>query len=219
MAKGHQPGAARAIVAGFGGSGRHGATLCGSGRGRSILEVVVRAVAGPLRRGAALEELRGMLRCRRAAPAAARSAGSRPILRCSSTRSMNWSACRRRSSATIGGRVESVEMTMTRLPGLDSVDQRAEIAVTGEQHHLIDIPSELHDVDRELDIHVALDLAAPHEVGEFLGGLGHHLVAVVIEPIDQGLDRRIFGVIEKGGVVEGADQATSVCRKKPRSRL
>jgi hypothetical protein len=41
---------------------------------------------------------------------------------------------------------------------------------------------------------------------ELLGGLGHHGVAVVVEPIDQGPDRRIFLVLDKGGIIERAYQ-------------
>jgi hypothetical protein len=44
---------------------------------------------------------------------------------------------------------------------------------------------ELHGVDRELDVHVALDLAAAGLVDELLGGLGDDRVAVVVEPVDQ----------------------------------
>ena len=40
-------------------------------------------------------------------------------------------------------------------------DQRAEIAVTRKQHHLVDMFGEFHGIDRELDIHVALDLRRP----------------------------------------------------------
>src|SRR5680860_1254004 len=46
----------------------------------------------------------------------ARSAGSRPISFCRFARSINWSAWRRSSSATIGGFVVRVETTLTRLP-------------------------------------------------------------------------------------------------------
>ena len=55
---------------------------------------------------------------------------------------------------------------------LDGFDQRAEIAVAGKQHHLIDMIGQLHRVDGELDIHVALDLAAAAGVDELLGRLG-----------------------------------------------
>src|SRR6516162_11365968 len=37
--------------------------------------------------------------------------------------------------------------------------KRTKIAVTGEQHHLVDVFGELHRVDRELDVHIAFHLA------------------------------------------------------------
>jgi hypothetical protein len=42
---------------------------------------------------------------------------------------------------------------------------------------------ELHRVHRELDVHVAPDLAAAASVDEFLGRLGDDGVAVVVEPV------------------------------------
>jgi hypothetical protein len=65
---------------------------------------------------------------------------------------------------------------------------------------------ELERVDRELDIHVALDLAAPARVHEFLGWLRHHPVAVVIEPVDKRPDRRIFLILDDRRIIEGANQ-------------
>src|ERR1035437_1727006 len=50
---------------------------------------------------------------------------------------------------------------------LHRFDQRAEIAVAGKQYDLIDMLGELHRIDREFDIHVALDLAAAAGVDEF----------------------------------------------------
>ncbi len=64
----------------------------------------------------------------------------------------------------------------------------------------------LEHVDRQLDVHVALDAAPAHRVGELLGRLGDHRVAVVIEPIDQRPDRRVFLVLEQRSVVERPDQ-------------
>src|ERR1700732_5219072 len=65
---------------------------------------------------------------------------------------------------------------------------------------------EFHRIDRELDVHVALDLAPPAGVDEFLGRLGDNGVAVVIEPVDQGADRRILLIFDNRGVVERAYQ-------------
>ena len=68
---------------------------------------------------------------------------------------------------------------------LHRLDQRAEIAVPGKQHHVVDVRGDLHGVDRELDIHVAFDLAAAGLIDEFFGRLGDDRIAVVIEPVDQ----------------------------------
>ena len=63
---------------------------------------------------------------------------------------------------------------------LQGAHQRTEVAVTGEQHDMVQILDEAHGVDRQLDVHVAFDLAAAQRVGEFLGGLGHHRVTIVV---------------------------------------
>ncbi len=72
---------------------------------------------------------------------------------------------------------------------------------------MVEILRHLHDVDGELDIHVALDLAPPGRVRVLLGRLCHHRVAVVVEPVDEGPDRRVFLVTEQGGVIKRPDQA------------
>jgi hypothetical protein len=115
--------------------------------------------AGALLGCTALQELRYMPRL---AGFAGRAFGRiRLILGCSSTMSTNWSAWRRSSSAIIGGCVEVVKDYADAHPtALHRLDQRAEIAVAGEQHHVVDVAGEFHGVDGELDIHVAFDLAA-----------------------------------------------------------
>ena len=65
---------------------------------------------------------------------------------------------------------------------------------------------ELHGIDRELDVHVAFDLAAAGLVDEFLGRLGDDRVAVVVEPVDQRADRGIFLILDHRGVIERAQQ-------------
>ncbi|MGY4339214.1 hypothetical protein ACVWW3_004120 [Bradyrhizobium sp. LM2.9] len=47
---------------------------------------------------------------------------------------------------------------------------------------------ELQGLDREFDVHVALDRALSGRVDELLRGLRHDGVAVVVEPIEQRLD-------------------------------
>ena len=68
---------------------------------------------------------------------------------------------------------------------LHRFDQRAEISVAGEEHDLIDVVGKLHRIDCKLDVHIALDLPVAVGIDKFLGGLGNHGKAVVIEPIEQ----------------------------------
>src|SRR5580704_14324963 len=89
---------------------------------------------------------------------------------------------------------------------LHGLDQAAEIAVAREQDHVVEVLGHLEHVYGKLDVHVALDLAAAHGVGEFLGRLGDHGVAVVVQPIDQRADRRVFLILDQRRVVVGADQ-------------
>jgi SAM-dependent methyltransferase len=134
------------------------------------------------------------------------SRGGRPMTSRSSSSSMKLSAWRRRSSAIIGGLDRIVETTETRTPCAAGLDQRLEVAVAREQHDVIDRRRQFHGIDRQLDVHVALDLPAALAVGVFLGGLGHHREAVVVQPVDQRPDRRVFLALEQRGVVEGAQQ-------------
>jgi hypothetical protein len=89
---------------------------------------------------------------------------------------------------------------------LHRLDQGAEVAVTREQHHLVDVLGELHGVDGKLDFHVALDLAMAAGVDELFGQLGDDGEAVVVQPVDQGADRREFLVLKDRGVIERAPQ-------------
>ena len=107
------------------------------------------------------------------ARAAGRSDGSRPILDCSSTISRKTSAWRRNSSATIGGWVEMVETTVTRTPRRCTASTSERKSPSPENSTIWSIDAgDLHGIDRELDVHVALDLAAAGLVDEFLGRLG-----------------------------------------------
>jgi hypothetical protein len=47
---------------------------------------------------------------------------------------------------------------------------------------------DLHGIDCELNVHVALNLAPPAMIDELLRRLGNDRVAVVFEPIDQWSD-------------------------------
>src|SRR5690606_16522788 len=55
-------------------------------------------------------------------------------------------------------------------------------------------------------IHVAFDLAAAHGIRELLGGLGDDLVPVIVEPIDQRTDRRVFLVLYQCRVIIGPQE-------------
>jgi hypothetical protein len=75
---------------------------------------------------------------------------------------------------------------------LQGLHQPPEVAVAGEQHHVVQVRGEVQRVHRHLDVHAALDPAAPGGVRELLGRLGHDGVAVVAEPIHEGAERRIL---------------------------
>src|SRR5229473_938658 len=92
---------------------------------------------------------------------------------------------------------------------LHRFDQGPEVAVAGEQHHVVDRPGDFHGVHGELDIHVALDLAPAGLVDELLGRLGHDGVAVVVEPVDQRANRGIFLILDHCGVIERAQQISA----------
>jgi hypothetical protein len=57
-----------------------------------------------------------------------------------------------------------------------------------------------------LDVHVALNLAPPGLVDEFLGRLGDDGIAIVVQPIDERLERRMFIILEDDSVIERSQQ-------------
>ncbi len=71
---------------------------------------------------------------------------------------------------------------------------------------MIDMRRHFHHIDGQFDIHVALHLPAAHGIGVFLGRLGHHGEAVIVEPVDQRPQRRIFLILDQGRVIESAHQ-------------
>jgi hypothetical protein len=93
--------------------------------------------------------------------------------------------------------------------GLRLAMTRPEHSIAGEQRDLIDMLSDFHRIDREFDVHVALQLAAAGGVDVFLGRLGYDGVAVVIQPIDQGADRREVLIFNDCGVIESAQQGAA----------
>lgn len=89
---------------------------------------------------------------------------------------------------------------------LRGLKQAAEIAIAGKKDDMVDLVAHFHHVDGELDVDIALDLLAALRIDELLGGLRHHRVAIIIEPVDKRADRRVILILDEGGVIEGADQ-------------
>src|ERR1700722_15910820 len=87
--------------------------------------------------------------------------------------------------------------------------QRAEITVSGEQNDLVDVLGEIQRIDRNLDIHIAFDLALAVGIDVLLGGLRDHRVAVVVEPVDQRLNRGRFLIFNYRRVIEGTHEGTA----------
>lgn len=89
---------------------------------------------------------------------------------------------------------------------LQGIHQRSKVTVAREEHDMVNVRRDLQGVDREFDIHVAFDFAPAHGIGKLFGRLGHHGEAVVVQPVDERFDRRIFVILQEGGVVECAQQ-------------
>jgi hypothetical protein len=51
---------------------------------------------------------------------------------------------------------------------LHRLNKRAKITVAGKQHHSVDVGRDLHGIDCELNVHVALNLAPPAMIDELL---------------------------------------------------
>ena len=96
---------------------------------------------------------------------------------------------------------------------LHRLDQAAEIAIAGEQHDMIQNRRHFDHIDGQFDVHIALNFALPGGIGEFLGRLGHHGIAIVIEPIDERANRRIFLILDQGGIVKSADQTAALAKR------
>jgi hypothetical protein len=101
---------------------------------------------------------------------------------------MKTSACRRSSSAIIEGWLTSVETRDVHAAPLDRLDQGTEIAIAGEQHHLINVFSDLHSINGKLDVHVALNFAAASGIDKFFGRLSRDGKAIVVQPVHQTSD-------------------------------
>jgi hypothetical protein len=94
-------------------------------------------------------------------------------------------------------------------PALHGLNQRTEGAVAGKQRDLIDVLGELHGINRKLDVHVTLHLAATAGVDKLLSGLRYDGKAVVTKPVDERPKRRRLLIFEGGGVIERAHQGAA----------
>lgn len=98
----------------------------------------------------------------------------------------------------MGGEVRIVLTTLTRTPlRWHASTKRREIAVARKDHDVVNMFAHFHHVDGEFDVHIAFDLAATKRVGESLGRLRDHGIAVVIQPIDQRANGGIFFVFDQ----------------------
>ncbi len=88
---------------------------------------------------------------------------------------------------------------------LNRLDQPTKIAIAGKDHDMIQMWLDFHYIHGQLDMNIAFDLLAACGVSKFLGGFGHHGVAVVVQPIDQRPDRGTLLFFHHGGVIKGAD--------------
>src|SRR5579872_680757 len=66
----------------------------------------------------------------------------------------------------------------------------------------------LHSIHGKLDVHIAFHLAPSAGVDEFLSRLGNDGVTIMIEPVDHGMNRRIFLILIDGRIVERADESS-----------
>src|SRR5262245_13961303 len=85
-------------------------------------------------------------------------------------------------------------------------DKRPKVSVTRKEHHVIDRVGNFHGIDRELDVHVSFDFAPTSLIHEFLGRLGDDRITVVVEPVDQRANRRIFLILDYRRVIKGTQQ-------------
>ena len=89
-------------------------------------------------------------------------------------------------------------------PTLNCLHKRAEISVAGEKNHLVDLIGQIHGIHGQFDVNASFELAAAALVRELFHGLQDDNVAIVIEPICQRADRRIFLIFNNSRVVECA---------------
>src|SRR6478672_10702797 len=68
---------------------------------------------------------------------------------------------------------------------------------------------EFHGIDREFDMHIALHPAPSAVIQEFLGWFGDDGVAVVIEPVEQGSNRRILLILNDRCVIKRSNEISA----------
>ena len=76
--------------------------------------------------------------------------------------------------------------------------------VAGEQNHLVDLMRETHGIDGQLDVNASFELSAATRIRKLFDRLHDDNVAIVIEPIGQWADRRIFLIFNNSRVVKRA---------------
>ena len=74
---------------------------------------------------------------------------------------------------------------------------------------MVHVRRKLHRIDSKLDIHIALNFAAALAVGELLGWLSDHIKAVIVQPVDQRADRRIFVIFQQSCIIKRAQKLTT----------
>ena len=122
--------------------------------------------------------------------------------------SMNSSAWRRSSSATMEGCVTFVETTETRTPFLRcTASTRERKSPSPEKSdEMVDVVGHFHGVHGQLDVHTSLDLAPAEGIHKLLCRLGqHHGEAIIIQPIDERPYRGLFLIVHQGSIVECPD--------------
>jgi len=93
---------------------------------------------------------------------------------------------------------------------LHGLDQGTEVAVAGEQNDLVDVLGKLHRINHELDVHIALHLAAAAGVHVFLGQVGDNAVIVILEPIEVRPRHRIFEILDRRVIERPQQRATAL---------
>ena len=110
-------------------------------------------------------------------------------------------------SATMGGCVDMVDTTMTRTPRRCTASTSERKSPSPENSTIWSTCGAISMASTASSISMLpLTLRRPRLIDEFLRRLGHDRIAIVVEPIDQRPDRRIFLILDHGCVVKRAHQ-------------